>query len=195
MGFTTFSSADFGIDKAIKSTMLYKVRENLEWLQAAYTYNLTRVPNNDFEFITEGVPDLWSVTTYETGFVGITSSTSHSGNHALMLINDGDTQSGGVAESDYIPFTAHGTLVNLKYTRWGDNMKRGCFLRTYNATFEVISTLGGHTTAPSTSPSTVTHPMFPITSSMKWVKVIFCTDTASTVAGTAYFDNVKLDVY
>ncbi len=195
MGFNTFSTLELSPDKAIKSTTLHKVRTNLDWIREAYTYNLSRVPNNDFEFVTDGTPDLWTVSTYETGFVGITSSTSHSGKHCLMLINDGDTQSGGAAESDYIPIYVNSTFMNLKYTRWGDNISRGCFLRTYDASFGVISTLGGHTTAPATSPSTVTHPMYPMTTGMKWCKIIFRTNTVSTVAGTAYFDNVRLDVY
>jgi hypothetical protein len=195
MGYIEFTTAEIGVDKAIKATTLGKIRNNLEWMREAYTYNLTKVPNHDFEFVTNGLPDLWTISTYETGFVGITSSTSHSGKHALMFINDGSTQSGGEAESEYIPLYSAATVVQLKFTRWGDNMKRGPFMRTYDGNFGIISTLGGFSTAPSTSPSTVTQPMSPITTNMKWCKIIFRTDTASTQAGTAYFDNVRLDVF
>jgi hypothetical protein len=193
MSFISFTTAELGIDKAIKSTTMYKIRNNVTWLREVFQYNLSQVPNRDFEFITNNQPDLWECTTYEGGYVGVSTSTSYSGRCALMIVHDGSSRSGGQAISDFIPITTLGadTTRTLNCHTWGDSsVSAGVECVFYDGLFTALSTSGGVSTGRTTVPDLKTLLMV-VPSGARWFKVKVRTSTAAgaTFAGTVYWDN------
>lgn len=195
MGFTSFTTAELSVDKGIKSTVLVKIRDNLEWGRSAFQYNLSELPNRGFEYQTEGVPALWDCTTYEDGIIQVTSSTSYEGRNSLMLIHDGGTRSGGEAISDYFPLTTimgdGSACINSHI--WGDSINFNLTMIFYNGSFGVISSVITTAHALSTSPAT-NQTSFLKPTNTRWAKLKIKTSTAAaaTVAGTVYFDNLSL---
>jgi len=197
MGFTSFTTAELSVDKGIKSTVIVKIRDNLEWARNAFQYNLTEIPNRGFEYQTEGVPALWDCTTYEDGIIQVTSSTSYEGENSLMLIHDGGTRSGGEAISDYFPLTTmtgNGS-ASINSNRWGDTtVNFNLVMIFYNGSFGVISSVVTTANALSTAPSAYNQTSFLKPANTRWGKLKIKTSTAAaaTVAGTVYFDNLAI---
>lgn len=197
MGFTSFTTADMSIDKGIKSTLLVKIKNNLEWARNAYQYNLTEIPNRGFEYVDGGVPALWDCTTYEDGIVQVTSSTSYEGKNSLMFIHDGGTRSGGEAISDYFPLTTitgNGS-VTLNSHRWGDTtLNFNAVMIFYNGSFGVLSSVITTANALSTAPAAYNQTSFLKPANTRWAKLKLKTSTAgsATSAGTVYFDNLSI---
>lgn len=192
MSFISLTSADVRVDKAITSTLLKKIRTNIEWLKNAYQYNCENIANSDFEYMTDGLPDMWDCATYDEGFVGTNTSTSVSGRNCIMFVHDGSTKSGGEAVSDYFPMTTLSDLdFNVQYYLWGDTV----------VDLKVNLTMyQGNKTAISTVTVTTHHTGWPIptqynatflkAAGVRWGKVRFECSTTTTAAGTLYIDNV-----
>jgi hypothetical protein len=196
MGFASFTTAELSQDKAIKSTTLHKIRNNLEWALEAFSYNLTAVPNCEFEFVTDNKPDLWDCTTYENGYVG-SSTNSISGQFALMIAHDGSTRSGGQALSEYIPISTVLSSAYIIFSRYGDplllelnvNFYAGDF--TANGSSKIYSdsvTTSGAGTWLSVGAS------FLPPANTRWIRIGFRNSTAAgaTTAGNIYIDNVAM---
>ena len=194
MSFISFTTAELSIDKAIKSTTLIKINNNLEWIRQAYQYNRHKIENSDFELVTNGIPDLWDCTTFEGGYCGISTSTSYSGKHSLMIIHDGTTRSGGQAVSDYIPVTTKAEHWYVEQYTWGDPLRLQIYAdfylgnfttngssMIYNSTVRTASPVGGSAT-------------FQVAAGSRWVKIRITNSTAGadTAAGTVYVDNVRI---
>lgn len=198
MGYTSFTTAELGIDKAIKSTTLYKIRGNLEWLRQAYQYNCLNVQNGNFEYETDGLPDLWTCSTYDEGYVGITTATAASGKRSLMFVHVGSTKSGGEALSDYFPMTTlnfntvltESSEIGLDYFVWGDTVvDYKVKLISYQGDLTVISTLTETTHATSVTPGAKSQRYVKPTG-VRWGRIKFECSTTTTAAGTLYVDNV-----
>lgn len=197
MAFTSFTTAELSVDKGIKSTVLVKIRDNLEWARNAFQYNMSELPNKGFEYQTEGVPALWDCTTYEDGIIQVTSSTSYEGHHSLMLIHDGGTRSGGEAISDYFPLTTimDNGSVSLLSNYWGDTtVNFNLTMIFYNGSFGVLSSVITTAHAVSTAPTAYNQTSFLKPANTRWAKLKIKTSTAAaaTVAGTVYFDNLSV---
>jgi hypothetical protein len=196
MGFVDFTTDEFDQDKGIKSTTFHKIRANLEWVRHAFQYNRSQVSNREFELVTNDQPDMWDCTTYEGGYVGVTTSTSWKGLRSLMIVHDGTTRSGGQAISDYIPMsTVSGTPIYFQHRIWGDNIPMGLYAIFYNGDLSPISTVGAITTGrgvfPANAPTTFTVP-----AGARWVKVKIMTSTAAgaTEPGTVYYDSFNFSL-
>jgi hypothetical protein len=194
MSFTEFTSVELGIDKAIKSTTLYKINENLKWLRQAYQYNRHRVPNGEFDLVTNGVPNLWDCTTFEGGYCGISSSTSFTGKHSLMIVHDGTTRSGGKAVSDYIPVTTNAMDWYVEQYTWGDPVRLQVYVDFYLGDFTANgSSMIYNSTVRTASPGGGSA-TFQMAANTRWAKIRIMNSTAAadTGAGTVYVDKVRL---
>lgn len=199
MNFEPFTTAELTRDKPVTSTVLNKIRNNLEWVRSAFTYNLTEIANGDFECVTDEKPDLWTCTTYEGGYVGV-STISFSGQYALHIEHDGGTRSGGQAVSEYIPICT-GVYYHVQAVRYGDALPLQIDAEFFTGSFaaagssqiynsSVISTGGSGGT---------TYVKFNVTSfvapaNSRWMKLNIHNSTAAgaTAAGNIYLDSMLL---
>jgi hypothetical protein len=196
MGFTSFTTAELNIDKPITSTSIKKIRNNIEWMKNAYQYNLSNLPNPDFEYVENGLPALWDCATYEGGYVGVSTSVSYNGGRSLMFVHDGGTRSGGEAVSDFIPMgTVGNASVTVYWAAWGTTtVKYMVKFIQYDRTFTPLSTITETTWATVTSPNVHGFTLgrdFAKAAGARWSKIKFMTSTAAgdTAAGTVYIDN------
>ena len=198
MSFISLTSADVKVDKPVKSTLLKKIRDDITWLKNAYQYNCQNIANPDFEYMTNGLPDMWDCATYDGGYVGLSTSTSVSGNKCLIFVHDGSTKSGGEAVSDYFPMTTlrsntvltESSEIGLDYYVWGNTVvDYKVKLISYQGDLTVISTLSETTHATSATPGAKSQ-RYVKPSGVRWGKVKFECSTTTTNAGTLYFDNV-----
>lgn len=194
MGYLSFTTDELTEGKAIKSTTLHKIRNNLEWVRSAYQYNISQIPNRDFEIVTDKVPDSWEVATYENGWGGITSSTSYNGRHCLMLIHEGGASNmAWNIISDYIPISTvqSGYIATALYSvHWGDNISAGLCITYYDASFNELATESDYTTVRSTVPTLYSSTFgLAVPTSARWYKVRVGISATNTVAGTVFFDN------
>lgn len=192
MSFISLTSADVRVDKPVKSTLLKKIRDDITWLKNTYQYNCENIANSDFEFITNGLPDMWDCTTYDGGFVGVSTSTSVSGGNCLIFVHDGSTKSGGEAVSDYFPMTTLSDAdFNVQYYLWGTtNVDLKVNLTMYQGNKTVISTVTVTTHHTGWPIPTQYNTTFLKAEGARWGKVRFECSTTTTNAGTLYIDNV-----
>jgi hypothetical protein len=198
MSFISFTTNEMDTDKAIKSTTLHKIRNNLEWIYKSFAYNITDIPNKDFEFVTNGVPDLWDCTTFEGGYAGVSTFYSLNGQYSLLLVHDGSTRSGGKAICDYIPVSTNvPTDYYLAGQRWGDPVKMVVAAQFYLSDFTsngasvlISSTLNGSTTPALRYAFSST---FQVPANTRWVKIRIQNSTAAgdTAAGDIYVDALR----
>jgi hypothetical protein len=191
MSFISFTTSEFSIDKAIKSTTMEKIRNNLDWVKKAYQYNISDIPNRGFEIITNGVPDLWDCTTFPDGFVGVSSATQSEGQYSLMIVHSSGTGNGGEAVSDFIPVTTvHSPTIY--YNHWGAGVDAGVLFNTYDSAFSLLATIGAYTTIRPPGTPVVVSTSIVLTAGAKWMKVKIKTNTAATVGGAIYYDDLHI---
>lgn len=195
MSFISFTTAELNIDKAIKSTTMNKIVNNIEWVKKAYKYNMTQIPNRGFELVTNGQPDLWECTTFADGFVGVSSSTQSEGQYSLVLIHSSGTGNGGQAVSDFIPIsTVNHAGLSVGFNHWGDGVDAGVFINTYDAAFGILATEGAYTTVRPATPLAVST-LLTVAAGTRWVKIKIKTNTASTVGGAVYYDDFYISPF
>jgi hypothetical protein len=186
------TTAEIAPRQPLDSELFKKIRNNLNIGIAALGLPNV-IPNGSFEQATGVVPELWDITTLTDGSASI--ATGSHGANSLKLTHTGSTAGGAkVWSQDYIAIgssniTVHGLVWVAGATATA--IVGGVALRSYDSAKTIISTYSTLHSSYLTTPTTLAM-TFSMTDAARFIKVGCVLGSASTVAGSIYFDGLYI---
>jgi hypothetical protein len=201
MAYTAMTAAEVASGKPVTTGLLAKVKADLDYLYGIIgSIGIIQIPNGSFEIdsVGDGNPDAWTKNLYAGGSGTLyTTSPAHGAKSWSFTHPGGASNGGGYLDSDYIEVTELHTIW-LSFTHWATaaGMKNKLQIRYFD---KAKSELGAgspydlyNSTANPTSAKPFTLPFLP-PATTRFIKIRLVGGfTDSDVAGTAYFDDIRI---
>lgn len=199
MGYEALTTAETGQGKFVTAELMAKVKGNFD-----YFYGLAggsqgpQVLNGSFEIDSDsdGNPDSWTITDYAGGSHALYTTSPAHGAQALSFVHPGGASNGGGhAESDYIECSQLTTLA-IAFILWATaaGMKIQVNALFYTAAKIYVSTTSIYSSTSNPTSATAYIYSFTPPSTARYMKIqLIGGYTDTDVAGTCYFDDVRLN--
>lgn len=196
MAYSAITDAEIAVGKPIRPPMV-KVKDNFEYL-----YSQTGAPpmlpiNGSFELDTDsdGEPDNWTQSLYSGGSAGLETTSPADGAQAAYFTHPGGAgNGGGYLTSDYIECSQVATYW-LYFIHWATaaGMKNIVRISYFTAAKVAVSSSDIYSSTSNPTNAALFCEAFTPPSTARYMKIVVIGGYTDTdVAGTAYFDGLRL---
>lgn len=196
MSYAAITAGEIAVKQPLKQSLMQKIKDNFDAINSSVnSISGVELPNGDFEIDgdSDGIPDLWTVSTYAGGSASLDTADPASGARCLKFVHPGGAgNGGGYADSDYIPCRQLGGITLwLKATAACKNRVVARFY-TREKIYLSEQVLDERTTNPS-SWTLMIGSFSHAVSDARFVKIrLIGGYTDTNVAASIYFDNVRV---
>jgi len=197
MAYEALTAGEVDVGSPVSSSLLTKIKDNLDYLYGAMEFAQTGLLNGSFEIDSDhdGKPDNWEIQVYPGGTVQLYQANVLHGQNSLAFVHPGGASNGGgAAISNPVMLNSHVPLtVGWSYLTSAAGMKCIVTAHWYDAAMSYLAgtTLYSSTANPA-SWTTLTQ-RIPMYAGAKYLRLAFTMGYTDTdVAGTALLDDVRL---
>lgn len=201
MAYSALTAAEIASGKPLTTSLMAKIKADLDWLYGVIgSIGIIQIPNGSFEIdsVGDGNPDVWTKNLYPGGSGTLyTTSPAHGAKSWSFTHPGGAANGGGYLDSDYIEVSELMTTW-LSFITWATaaGMKNKVQIRYFDKDKTELGAGSPYdlynSTANPTSAMAFTMDFLP-PATTRYIKIRLVGGFTDTdVAGTAYFDDIRI---